>query len=67
MNRAKRRRLILPYLKKFFLNFILYKEWPVRAKLAAKNWASDMYEQLDEDQKDELYNKLINRKDDNPK
>ena len=61
MKRSQRRRIILPYLRKFFLNFILYEDWPVKAKMAADNWASDMYEQLSDNQKDELCKKLENR------
>ena len=55
------RREILNYLKKFYLNFILYKDMPVINKIYNKVWAEDMYEQLDDKQK--LYLKIKKKKD----
>tara|TARA_A100001011_G_scaffold399877_1_gene510725 strand:+ start:2521 stop:2724 length:204 start_codon:yes stop_codon:yes gene_type:complete len=57
------RREILNYLKKFYLNFILYKDLPVINKIYNKVWAEDMYEQLDDKQKLNLYLKIKKKKD----
>lgn len=57
------RREILNYLKKFYLNFILYKDMPVINKIYNKVWAEDMYEQLDDKQKLNLYLKIKKKKD----
>ena len=54
---------ILNYLKKFYLNFILYKDLPVINKIYNKVWAEDMYEQLDDKQKLNLYLKIKKKKD----
>lgn len=57
------RRAILNYLKKFYLDFILYKDLPVINKIYNKIWAEDMYEQLDDKQKLDLYLKINKKKD----
>ena len=57
------RREILNYLKKFYLNFILYKDMPVINKIYNKVWAEDMYELLDDKQKLNLYLKIKKKKD----
>jgi len=62
MGKAKRnnkRKELLNYLQKFYLDFILYKDLPVINKVYNKVWAEDMYEQLDEGQRDKLYLKII--------
>ena len=61
LKRSEVRRLILDYLEKFYLDFVLYKELPVVNKLYCKVWAQDMYEQLDDKQKITLYLKLIKK------
>ena len=55
------RRELLNYLQKFYLDFVLYKELPVINKIYCKAWASDMYEQLDDGQRLELYLKLTKK------
>ena len=59
IKRSEVRRKVIDYLKKFYLDFILYKELHVINKIYNKVWAEDMYEQLDEGQKTKLYLKLI--------
>ena len=61
LKRSEVRRLIIDYLEKFYLDFVLYKELPVVNKLYCKVWAQDMYEQLDDKQKITLYLKLIKK------
>lgn len=57
--RNKKRKELLNYLQKFYLDFVLYKDLPVINKMYNKIWAEDMYEQLDEGQRNKLYLKLI--------
>lgn len=61
LKRSEVRRLIIDYLEKFYLDFVLYKELPVVNKVYCKVWAQDMYEQLDDKQKVTLYLKLIKK------
>lgn len=61
LKRSEVRRLIIDYLEKFYLDFVLYKELPVVNKIYCKVWAQDMYEQLDDKQKVTLYLKLIKK------
>ena len=58
MSRAEIRRVVLAYLEKFFSTLILYKEFPVKQQLYVNIWKHDFYEQLNDEEKIEIYNKL---------
>ena len=58
MSRAEIRRVVLAYLEKFFSTLILYKEFPVKQQLSINSWKHDFYEQLNDEEKIEIYNKL---------
>jgi len=57
MKRFKLRQEVLNYLREFFTTIILYKEFPVKQKICVETWAMDMYEQLSDEQRLEIYNK----------
>ena len=59
--RSKIRRKLLDYLEKFYLEFILYRDFPIINKIYSRVWALDMYEQLDDKQRLKLYLKLIKK------
>ena len=59
--RSEVRRIVIDYLQKFYLDFILYKELPVVNKIHCKVWAMDMYEQLSDQQRVAIYLKLIKK------
>lgn len=61
LKRSQIRKVIVDYLEKFYLDFVLYKDLPVINKMYCKVWAQDMYEQLDDKQKIALYLKLIKK------
>ena len=61
IKRSEVRRKVIDYLKKFYLDFILYKELPVINKIYNKVWAEDMYEQLDDKQRVTIYLKLTKK------
>lgn len=63
MKRAEVRRVVLAYLRKFFLSFMLYKEFPVKQKMYAEIWALDMYEQLTDEQRFAIYLKKTKKND----
>ena len=52
------RQEILSYLDKFFCNFILYKDTPVKQKLARKHWVDTIYEELSPQQREEIFSKI---------
>ena len=58
LKRSEIRRKVIVYLKKFYLDFILYKDLPIINKIYAKVWAEDMYEQLSDKQRISIYLKL---------
>ena len=61
LKRSEIRRKVIVYLKKFYLDFILYKDLPIINKIYAKVWANDMYEQLSDKQRIAIYLKLTNK------
>lgn len=63
MKRAEVRRVVLAYLREFFLSFMLYKEFPVKQKMYAEIWALDMYEQLTDEQRFAIYLKKTKKND----
>jgi hypothetical protein len=63
MNRHEVRESILCYLNEFYSDFMLYKDLPVVSKIHRQVWALDMYEQLSDTQRQELYNKIIEEED----
>lgn len=58
MQRSQIRRTNIKYLEKFFSSIILYKDFPVKRTLLAESWAQDFYEQLDDEDKQALYNQI---------
>ena len=58
MKRAEVRRVVLAYLEKFFSTLILYKEFPVKQQLCINTWKHDFYEQLNDEEKIEVYKKV---------
>ena len=65
MRRAEIRRVVLAYLEKFFSTLILYKEFPVKQQLSINSWKHDFYEQLNDEEKIEIYKKLKQNDDGN--
>ena len=61
LKRSEIRRKVIVYLKKFYLDFILYKDLPIINKIYAKVWANDMYEQLSDKQRMAIYLKLTKK------
>ena len=61
LKRSEIRRKVIVYLKKFYLDFILYKDLPIINKIYAKVWANDMYEQLSDKQRIAIYLKLTKK------
>jgi hypothetical protein len=61
LKRNEIRKKVIVYLKKYYLDFILYKELPVINKVYSKIWAEDMYEQLSQEQRLAIYLKLIKK------
>ena len=61
LKRSEIRRKVIVYLKKFYLDFILYKDLPIINKIYAKVWANDMYEQLSDKQRIAIYLKLTEK------
>ena len=52
------RKGVIDYLDKFFSNFILYKNFPIKQKLARKHWVDTIYEELSQQQREEIFNKI---------
>jgi hypothetical protein len=55
MKRAEIKSSVLAYLKEFFTEFMLYKEFPVKQKRYTELWALEMYEKLTDKQKVGIY------------
>jgi hypothetical protein len=52
------RKYVKEYLDNFFCDFILYKDFPVKQKLARKHWVDTIYEELSLSQREEIFNKI---------
>ena len=52
------RKYVKEYLDIFFCEFILYKDFPVKQKLARKHWVNTIYEELSPSQREEIFNKI---------
>jgi hypothetical protein len=61
MNRSQIRRTNIKYLEEFFCSIILFKDFPVKRKLHAESWAQDFYEQLNDEDKQALYNQITKK------
>ncbi len=57
-SRCNIRTEVINYLDKFFSDFILYKSFPIKQKLARKHWVDTMYEELSQQQREEIFNKI---------
>lgn len=55
MKRAEVKSSVLAYLRQFFAEFMLYKEFPVKRKRYSELWALEMYEKLTDEQKVGIY------------
>jgi hypothetical protein len=61
MNRSQIRRTNIKYLEEFFSSIILFKDFPVKRTLRAESWAQDFYEQLNDEDKQALYNQITKK------
>lgn len=55
MNRTQIRYTNIKYLRDFFNSIILFQDFPVKRELRAESWAENFYEQLSDQDKQELY------------
>ena len=49
---------VMNYLDRFFSNFILHRDFPVKQKLARKHWVDTFYEELTQEDREEIFNKI---------
>ena len=56
--RIEVRSSVINYMDKFFSDFILYRNFPVKQKLARKHWVNTMYEELSQSQREEIFEEL---------
>ena len=52
------RQEILSYLDRFFSNFILHRDFPIKQKLARKHWVDTFYEELTQEDREEIFKQL---------
>ena len=52
------RQEVLSYLDRFFSNFILHRDFPVKQKLARKHWVDTFYEELTQEDREEIFKQL---------
>jgi hypothetical protein len=60
--RIEVRSSVINYMDKFFSDFILYRDFPVKQKLARKHWVDTLYEELSQSQREEIYKELKKQK-----
>ena len=52
------RQEVLSYLDRFFSNFILHRDFPIKQKLLRKHWVDTIYEELNQEQREEIFSKI---------
>ena len=58
MKRHQVRRVVIEYLEDFLSNILLYKEFPVKQKMRNESLAQDIYEQLNDEERIEIHEKV---------
>ena len=56
------RQEVLSYLDRFFSNFILHRDFPIKQKLLRKHWVDTFYEELTQEDREEIFKQLKRNK-----
>lgn len=60
MKRSEIRKEVLKYLENFLSKIVLYKEFPAKQKMRIESLAKDLYEQLGDEERQEIYFRIKN-------